>query len=64
MISEKGVATDPTKVQAVLNWPIPEDIKQLRSFLSLASYYRKFVQRYAVLARPLTDLLKKGSIFL
>jgi hypothetical protein len=63
VISANGVATDPSKIQSIQARPHPQDIKQLRSFLGLAGYYRNFVQRYALLARPLTDLLKKGVCF-
>jgi hypothetical protein len=63
VISEQGVSTDSKKTEAIANWPTPTDAKQLRSFLRLSSYYRKFILGYDSISQPLTDLLKKNAIF-
>jgi hypothetical protein len=63
IISEDGVATDPAKMQAVLQWSTPKTVKELRSFLGLAGYYRRFVKHFGLISKPLTDLLRKGAVF-
>lgn len=66
VVSEKGIETDPEKISALTNWPKPQNIKELKSFLGFAGYYRRFIRDFAKIARPLNDLTsgfvpRKGS---
>ncbi|KAD4981923.1 hypothetical protein E3N88_18594 [Mikania micrantha] len=61
VISATGVAVDPDKISTIQQWPIPTNVKQVRNFLGLAGYYRRFIQNYASIAGPLTDLLRKDA---
>ncbi|XP_078458755.1 uncharacterized protein LOC144723702 [Lampetra planeri] len=55
-VSEAGVHTDPEKVRAIVEWPRPRNLTEIRSFLGLATYYRRFVKGFSEIARPLTQL--------
>ena len=57
VVSQEGIRTDPSKIEAVLNWPEPKTVKEVRKFLGFTSYYRRFVKGYASIVRPLNDLL-------
>lgn len=53
-ITPQGVSTDPTKIQATLDWPLPSTIKHLRGFLGLTGYCRRFIKGYGQICQPLT----------
>ncbi|GAV86794.1 hypothetical protein CFOL_v3_30220, partial [Cephalotus follicularis] len=56
-----GVSTYPKKIEVVQQWPLPKYLKELRGFLGLAGYYKRFVKSYSLFSRPLTNLLKKDA---
>jgi len=63
IISDKGISVDPSKIQDVLNWKAPTSVPEIQSFLGQAGYYMRFVSDFSKIARPLTELHKKGVKF-
>jgi hypothetical protein len=62
-ISQNGISMDPSKVQEVMDWKPPKSVHQIRSFLGLVGYYRRFILDISRIAKPMTELLKKGVKF-
>ena len=64
VVSNGGIAVDPGKVQDVLNWKPPNNVSGIRSFLGLTRYYRRFIEGFSKLAKPMTALLEKNAKFI
>jgi hypothetical protein len=63
VISAEGIVVDPSKVQEVLDWKSPKSVMQIRSFLRLAEYYRRFIPNFSKISKPMTKLLEKNAKF-
>ena len=58
------MGTDPSKLESIASWPTLGSVKELRAFLGLAGYYRRFVRHFGIISKPLTNLLKKHALFI
>ena len=63
VVSNGGIAVDPSKMRDVLNWKPPTDVGEIQSFLGLDGYYRRFIEGFSKLAKPMTALLEKNAMF-
>ncbi|EYB92167.1 hypothetical protein Y032_0197g1576 [Ancylostoma ceylanicum] len=64
VVDNGGISTDPDKIKNIVNYPRPENLKDLRTFLGMSGYYRKFLLRYAQTAKPLHELTSSKVKFL
>ena len=64
MVSAEGISVDPQKIEAIVDWKPPTNVTEVRSFLGLAGYYRKFVEGFSKIATPLTKLTRKEEKFI
>jgi hypothetical protein len=61
VISKGEISVDPSKVQDVLSWKAPTSVSDIRSFLRLAGYYRRFIEGFSKISKPMTELLEKDK---
>jgi hypothetical protein len=63
IILEQGIAVDPEKIEAIRGWPTPRNVSDIKSFMGLVSYYRRFIVGFSKISHPITSLQKKGTKF-
>jgi ribonuclease HI len=64
VVSSQGIYVDPAKISAIQNWEVPKSATQIRQFLGLAGYYRRFIENFSIVAKPLTLLTHKDTKFI
>ena len=60
VISTEGISVDPKKIKTIMEWRVPKNVADIRSFMGLASYYRRFINGFSKIAFPITSLQRKG----
>jgi protoheme ferro-lyase len=63
IVSSKGIEVDKSKIKLIANLPTPKSIKDVRSFLGYAGFYRRFIKDFSVISKPLSNLLTKKNVF-
>ena len=63
VISKEGISVDPNKIREIMEWPIPKDVLDERSFMGIIGYYHKFIEGFSKIVNPITSLEKKGKWF-
>ena len=63
IVSKEGIRVDPKKIEVVVEWKPPRNVTEVRSFLGLAGYYRRFVKGFSITTAPMTRLLQKDVKF-
>jgi RNase H-like domain found in reverse transcriptase/Reverse transcriptase (RNA-dependent DNA polymerase) len=61
LVSSEGISVEPARVETIISWPEPQNIRDIQSFLGFANFYRRFIRNFAKITVPLTDLLKKAN---
>jgi hypothetical protein len=64
IISEDGISVDPEKIKEIVEWPRPTNVAEIRSFMGITGYYRRFIEIFSKISFPITSLQKKGVKFI
>ena len=63
VVTKEGIYVDPKKIRAIEDWPVPKDVTDVRSFMGITRYYRRFIEGFSRIENPITSLQKKGNKF-
>ena len=63
VISTEGIVIDPEKIKSIMEWLVPKDVADIRSFMGITGYYRRFIKGFSRISYPITSLQKKGTKF-
>ena len=62
-MTKEGISMDPEKIRAIEDWTVPKDVTDVRSFMGMTGYYRRFIEGFSKIANPITSLQNKGKKF-